>query len=73
MNFLNKYKMFFEFMVNNKESWYIQNGQLYFEDETLLDEYNKLLLNHNIKNNNLSEVEEYLNKEILEKIRKLNR
>ncbi len=47
LNFLNKYKMFFEFLVNNKESWYIQNGQLYFEDETLLDEYNKFFANLN--------------------------
>ena len=47
LNFLNEYKMFFEFLVNNKESWYIQNGQLYFEDETLLDEYNKFFANLN--------------------------
>ena len=47
LNFLNEYKMFFEFLVNNKESWYIQNGQLYFEDETLLDKYNKFFANLN--------------------------
>lgn len=47
LNFLDEYKLFFEFLVNNKESWYIEDDQLYFEDEILLEEYNKFFADLN--------------------------
>lgn len=41
-SFLDKVEHIFEMLKNNKDYWFIKDGQLYFETNKLVDEYNEL-------------------------------